>query len=185
MPQLTQNDPHAVAYARSLLELADAQGLAEQVGAELADIRQVLLENRPFQLYLRDPAVSTDARGAAIKRIFAGRVHPLVLNTMGVMNAKGRLGILDAVCTAYDDLLDQKLGKVEVDVTVARRLAADELEQVRQRIGQALGREAVVHQYVDESIIGGMVLRVQDRVIDGSIKAQLEALRRKMLAAKK
>ena len=57
------------------------------------------------------------------------------------------------------------------------------LEQVRKRISQALKKDAIIHQYVDEKIIGGMVLRVDDKLIDASVKYQLEAMKRKMLAA--
>lgn len=175
----------AVAYARSILDLANAKGLAEQIGAELTDLRQVMLENRAFAQFLHDPAVGNEQRQAAIRKIFSGRVHPLVMNLLGVMNNKGRLGLLGQVCDAYDDLLEQQLGKIEVDVTVASRLSAEELEQVRQRISNALKRDAVVHQYVDESIIGGIIIRVQDQMIDGSVRKQLETMKRKMLAGRK
>lgn len=185
MAQATQTNPHATAYAKSLLELATAKNQAEQIGAELADIRNILLENKSFALYLRDLAVSSDARAGKLKSIFGGRVSPLLLNTIGVMNTKGRLGDLGAMCDAYDDLLDQHLGKIEVDVTVAAKLSNEELEQVRSRIGEALKRQAVVHQYVDESIIGGMIIRVADQLIDASVRKQLETLRRKMLSSRK
>jgi F-type H+-transporting ATPase subunit delta len=84
---------------------------------------------------------------------------------------------------AFNDLLEEQLGNVEVDVTVAQRLDAGQLEQVRQRVSQALGRAAVVHQYVDESIIGGLVLRVQDKLIDASVRFQLDQMRRRLLQA--
>jgi F-type H+-transporting ATPase subunit delta len=71
-----------------------------------------------------------------------------------------------------------------VDVTVAQRLTSEQFEEVRRRVGQTLKREVVLHQYVDESIIGGMVLRIQDRLLDASVRAQLQALRRKLLSAK-
>jgi len=72
---------------------------------------------------------------------------------------------------------------VEVDVTVAQRLSDEQLATVRERVSTAIGRNAVVHQYVDESIIGGLVLRVQDKLIDASVKHQLETIRRQMLQA--
>jgi F-type H+-transporting ATPase subunit delta len=70
-----------------------------------------------------------------------------------------------------------------VDVTVAQRLSPDELENVRRRVSQALGKDAVVHQYVDESIIGGLVLRVQDQLIDASVRYQLDAMKQRLLQA--
>jgi len=185
MAKSTRSNVFAYAYARSVLDLANAKNQAEQVGAELGEIRQLLIENSAFASFLQNPAVGSEQRIAAVKRIFAGRVNPLVLNLMGVMNEKGRLGSLGEVCDAYDELLEQQLGKIEVDVTVARRLGPEELEDVRRRISAAMKRDAVVHQYVDESIIGGIIIRVQDQLIDGSVKKQLETLRRKMLSSRK
>jgi F-type H+-transporting ATPase subunit delta len=107
-----------------------------------------------------------------------------VLDFLLLLNSKRRLAIFQEIAAAYDDLLEDQLGKVEVDVIVAHRLSADELEQVRQRVSGVLKKDAVVHQYVDESIIGGLIIKVQDQVIDASVKSQLEAMRRQMLAAR-
>jgi len=185
MAQTTQSNLTATAYAKSLLELANSASVAERIGAELTDIRQVLLENKPFGRFLQDPSIGNGKRLSALKSIFAGHVHPLVLNTMGVMSQKGRMASLGPMCDAYDDMLDAQLGKVEVNVTLAKKLSGDELEQVRKQISAALKRDAVVHQYVDESIIGGIIFRVKDQLIDGSIRKQLETLKKKMLASKK
>ena len=118
-----------------------------------------------------------------MERVLKGQVSPLMWNFLQVLNQKGRLGLLGQIAAAYDELLDEQLGKVEVDVTVAQRLTDEQLEQVRQRVGEALGKDAVVHQYVDESIIGGLILRVQDRLIDASVRQQLKAIRGHILAA--
>jgi F-type H+-transporting ATPase subunit delta len=116
--------------------------------------------------------------------LFRGKVSPLMMNFLGLLNSKRRLGILHGITHAYEDLLDEQLGKIEVDVTVAQRLSPDQLEQVRQRVSQALGKTAVIHQYVDESIIGGLILRVEDRMINASVKYQLEAMRQQLLASR-
>jgi F-type H+-transporting ATPase subunit delta len=80
-------------------------------------------------------------------------------------------------------MLDEQLGKIEVDVTVAQKLSSEQLEEVRQRVSAALKKDAVVHQYVDESIIGGLVIRVQDKLIDASVKTQLAAMKQQLLSA--
>jgi len=71
-----------------------------------------------------------------------------------------------------------------VDVTTAQRLSPEELEQVREKISVALKKDAVIHQYVDESIIGGLVLRVGDKLIDASVETQLQTIKRQLLAAR-
>ena len=184
MAQTTSSSPLANAYATSLLELALERNIAEPIGQELRDIRQVIQETPQFRAFLANPGISEAERGDLIRRTFEGRINPLLLNFLNVLNNKGRLGSLAPIAEAYDDLLDEKLGKVEVDVTVAQKLAPEQLEQVRQRVSQALGKDAVVHQYVDESIIGGLILRVQDKLIDASVRSQLRAIREKLLAAR-
>ena len=104
-------------------------------------------------------------------------------NFLGLLNSKGRLGLLREIIDEYDDLLEAQLGNVEVDFTVAQKLTPEQLETARQRVSSAIGRNAVIHQYVDESIIGGLVLRVQDKLIDASVRQQLESMKRQLLAA--
>src|SRR5438309_133793 len=136
--------PVAIAYAQSLMELADDRNQAEAVGAELVALRQIVDENPSFREVLTNPAIPLDERA---------------------------------------HLLDEKLGTVEVDLTVAQRLTSEQLEQAKQRISQALGRDAVVHQYVDENVLGGVVLRVGDKLIDASVRYQLQAMKEQLLAA--
>ena len=85
---------------------------------------------------------------------------------------------------AFDNLLDIQYGKIEVDVTVANKLNDQELESVRQKVSEALKRDAIVHQYIDESIIGGLILRMNDQLIDGSVRTQLDRMRRQLLSSR-
>ncbi len=181
--QTSHLSPTVLSYATSLLELADEQGQLQPVGEELNGVGEVLDGSPTFGEYLADPGISAEAREKVLTDVFAGKLSKLTFNFLGVLNVKGRLKLLREIVAAFDDLMDQKLGKVEVDVTVAQRLSADDLEQVRQKVGKALGKDAVVHQYVDESLIGGMVLRVGDRLVDGSVKTQLQNIRKRILSA--
>lgn len=185
MATTTHYSPTAEAYAQSLLELAnEQQSQAESIGKELSAVREIVVQNPTFAQFLADPGISQAERDATIKKIFGGRVSQLMMNFLGVLNAKGRARLLSQIADAYDDLLDEQLGKIEVDVTVAQTLTDEQLQTVRQRVSTALKKDAVVHQYVDDSIIGGLVLRVQDRLIDASVKYQLEAMREQLLAAR-
>jgi F-type H+-transporting ATPase subunit delta len=185
MPPTDQTSPLAVAYARSLLELAEERNQMQQMDDELRALRDVIEANPTFRAFLRDPGVGEQERADTLKRVFGGKLSPLVMNFLGVVNAHGRMGKIEEIARAYDELLDERLGKIEVDVTVAQRLGPDQLEQVRRSVSAALKKDAVVHQYVDESMIGGIVLRVQDRLIDASVRAQLEGMRRRMLGAER
>ena len=174
----------ATAYAQSLLDLANQQNQAEAIGQEIQQLKKVLDENPTFVEILANPAIGVEAREQTIERIFKNNVSPLVYNTIGVMNQYGRLKLLREVAGAYLDLLDEQLGKIEVDLTVAQRLTPEQIETAKAKIGAALKREVVVHQYVNESIIGGVVVRVGDKLIDASVKYQLASIKEQLLAAR-
>ena len=184
MAHAQMNDPVAAAYAQALIELAEDRGELEPVANDVDALRTLLDEQPEFVRFLRGPGIGPDDRAGLLDRTFKDKATPTLLSVLQVMNKKGRLDKLPQMTTAFERLMDKKLGKIEVDVTVARRLDDDKLNEVRDRVGRALGKQAVVHQYVDESILGGMVLRFGDRVIDSSVRAQLDAMRRRLLSAK-
>jgi F-type H+-transporting ATPase subunit delta len=176
-------DPVGATYAKPLLQLATEQNLATQVGDDLAQLVEVVRQNKTFGLYLSDPGVSHDERNATLKRVFNGKVSPLLQQFLGVLNHRNKLRYLPQIAKAYHQLLEDQLGNIEVDVTTAQRLSAEQVETVRQRVSAALGKNAIVHQYVDESILGGLVVRVQDKLIDASVRYQLQAIKQQLLAA--
>jgi F-type H+-transporting ATPase subunit delta len=182
--QTTHHTPTVLSYARSLLGLAEAQNQAEAIGEELVQLGQVLDANPVFVQFLADPGISTDECAKVLNDTFAGKVSPLMHNFLGVLNLKHKMSLLGQVVSAYGDLYDEKHGKIEVDVTVAHKLGTEELENVRQRVSAALKKDAVIHTYVDESIIGGMLLRVQDQLIDASVRGQLQAIKDQILSKK-
>jgi F-type H+-transporting ATPase subunit delta len=180
-------DAVARVYAQSLLELADAAGGDEKIvetGGELSVIAEMIREDAEIAEFLRSPIVDSEKRAASLRRIFEGRVSDLVLRFMLVLNGKGRLGEFGAMASGYDQLVNERMGRVEVDVmTVDGSLDPDQLALLGEKVKAKLGQEPVFHQYADESLIGGLVLRVGDQLIDGSVRGQLRRMREELLAS--
>jgi F-type H+-transporting ATPase subunit delta len=176
-------DPVGATYAKPLLQLATEQNQAAEIGQDLAQLVEVVRQNKTFGLYLSDPAISHDERNATLKRVFGGKISPLLLNFLGVLNHRNKLRNLARIAKAYEQLLEDQLGNIEVDVTTALKLSSDQVEVVRQRVSAVLGKNAIVHQFVDDSILGGLVVRVQDKLIDASVRYQLQAMKQQLLAA--
>jgi F-type H+-transporting ATPase subunit delta len=173
----------AQAYAAALFELAEDRQQVDAVAGEIAAIGQAVRETPELQAFFANPSIKHDERAAVIERTFIPSVSGLTASFLRLLTAKNALPHLAAIADAYAKLLDAKQGKVDVDITVARQLGAHELELVRQRISTAIKKVAVVHQRVDESILGGIIIRVGDRLIDGSVKAQLKEVEQRMLSA--
>lgn len=183
MREVTHYSTTAFAYAESLLSVANDQKQAEAIDAELEALVGIIEQDALFKQFLSDPAIGLEQKNGLLQRVFKSRVSPLLWNFLHVLSQRDALPLFTEIAGAYGQLLEKQLGKVEVDVTVAQKLSNEELENVRQRISSALKRDAVVHQYVDDSIIAGLVLRVGDTMIDASVKSQLQTLRHQLLAA--
>ncbi len=183
MAQAKLPSPAAQAYASALLALADERNVTPQVAQEMQAVGEVMSQTPHLAQFFSDPKVSQEAKDQLLGRAFGSRFQPLTFNTIRLLSSKDQLALLPEVAQAFEDLLDERLGKVEVDITVAKRLLPPDLEQVRVSLQRSLGKDPVIHQYVDESIIGGIIVKIGDRLIDGSVRAQLDALRNKLLKA--
>lgn len=184
MAELTPKSPAVVAFAQALLDLAYEQQQGEAIADELGDLAKIVEQDKLLKLFLLDPAISQRQRWDVLKRSLEGRINPLMLNFLGVLNAKGRFALLPQIVVAYGELLDRRLNRVRVEVTAVSELDAGELQEVRTRVSAALGKEAIIEQKIDPSIIGGLVVRVEDRLMDASVKAQLDLMRKQLLAAR-
>lgn len=172
-------------YARSLFELADSAGGTEkatEIADELEQICEIARGDARFHEFLSSPVIDSSRRATSLQSIFAGRVTDLTLRFLLVLNDKDRLGELESITVAFDQLVHEATGRIEVDVWTGGPLDDDKAEMIRGRIGQALGKDPVLHRYVDASMIGGIRVQVGDRLYDGSVATRLRRLREQILA---
>ena len=183
---LIDAQPSALAkvYAKSLFELAQEQGgqpNAESILGELEDIIEMARNDRAFSELLASRLIDSGKRDASLERIFANKVSPLTLNFLRQINRKGRLANLSQIANAMDALVQDQFGRIEVDVFTATPIGAGELESVRRQLSETLGKDVVMHPYIDSSMLGGIKLRMGDQLIDASIQAQLRKMRDNLL----
>ncbi|MEO1717349.1 MAG: ATP synthase F1 subunit delta [Planctomycetota bacterium] len=179
---LTEAKPDALSeiYARSLYELAESAGgreSVERVVGELEGIIELAREDRSFGEFLSSRVLKQSDRSKSLRAMFEGKVHDLTLKFLLVLNEKGRLGHLVPIVASLDETAQRAFGRIEVDVYTADALEGDELERVKQQLNESLGRETVVHAYVDPKMIGGVRMQIGDRLIDASVAARLRKVR--------
>lgn len=167
----------AVNYAGTLLELAARDGQEERYGELLATVAAVHADVDGFRSFLDTPRIPTEEKKSLLRKVFTDRVPPLFLNFLLVLVDKRRQRWLPAIEAAYRDLLDAKVGRIHAAV----RLAFEPDEKLRGQLvaalSKALGAEVIPHFVEDERILGGVIIRVGDRVMDGSLRRRLEDLR--------
>lgn len=179
---LIESQPDALAgvYARSLFELAESKGgqeKAEKTLGELEEVVELSRQDARFSEFLSSRVLGAKARDGALSRIFEGRVSGVTLRFLRLLNRKGRLGLLIPITTAFDRLVQERFGRVEVDVYTPGPVGADELRRLRERLGATLGKEVIVHPYTDAAMIGGIKLRIGDQLVDASVSTRLRKMR--------
>jgi len=176
----SQIDALSEIYARSLYELAEAKGgraMIEGCLSELEDILELARGNPRFGEFLASRVLPVKDRAESLTKIFTGKASDLTVRFLQILNQKGRLSHLPAIAAAYDQIVQEKFGRIEVDVYTASPISPDELKLIRERLQKALGKEPIVHPYTDESMIGGVRIQIGDKLIDGSLSTQLRKLR--------
>ncbi len=178
-----QPDALARTYAQSLIELAEhenGQEAIERTLGELEDILELAREDSLFGEFLSSRVLAKDARSASLDRIFQGKISDLTLRFLQVLNAKDRLSHLPAIVAAFDQIVQDRFGRVEVDVFTAEPVDGEELASMRSQLQDILKREVILHPYTDAEMIGGLRLRIGDHLIDGSVASRLHKLRDQM-----
>jgi F-type H+-transporting ATPase subunit delta len=169
-------------YAQALFDAADQAGAVEPVRRELGDFVAALAASASPRDALADPQVQTDAKRRVLAEITRGG-QPLLTNVLLLMLERGRLAALPELHRAFDALAAVEEGVVEVEVISATALAPESEKKIAARVQEATGRRVELAPRVDPGILGGLVLRIGDVIVDGSVKARIRQLRRRLATA--
>lgn len=179
---LSDSRPDALArvYARSLFELADEAGgraHAEEILGELEDVLELARRDRAFSEFLSTRVIASKGRDASLVSIFSGRVSDLTLRFIRLLNRKGRLGRLPSVVSAFESLVQEAFGRVEVDLFTAEPIDEPTRASFRETLSRRLGKDVILHSYTEPAMLGGVKLRIGDQLVDDSLATQLSRMR--------
>ncbi len=175
-------DVAAKRYAEAALILAKEEDKLDAWSEGLAAMG-ALAGDPQAQALLQSTRVFPADKARLVEHALKG-VDPLVLNLARLLLRRRRIALAPQIAEAFQELLDEARGISHAVVTTAVPLSQDEVRAVTQRLTQMTGRVVVVEAQVDESILGGLVVRLGDRLIDGSTRSRLEALRRRLAGAR-
>lgn len=164
-------------YSRALLELAEKQGVADDVLAELGEIAELVERNPRFAGFISSPLVDPDDRESFLEKTFRGRATDLLVDALQVMNRKGRLAVLPTLAAVYHEEHEALRGRVEARVVSAVALTDAARERLRRTLARSTGLTVDLVESVDPSLLGGLIVRVGDRKYDGSVVHKVRVLR--------
>jgi F-type H+-transporting ATPase subunit delta len=169
-------------YARALFSIGVDRGDFEQLGEQLAAMAALWTEAAELRQAIENPVFKTSEKRALLERLLP-RLAPSreVQKFVLLLLERGRIPALPRIARAYVELADAHTGRVRALVTSAAPLGPVEVDRVRRSLEQRTGKKVILETVVDPTLIGGLVARVGDLVLDGSVRTRLATLRQRLL----
>lgn len=170
-------------YARALIELADEKKKTAQVEKDLASFAELWDASEELRDVFSNPAFGMEERKGVLDAIAKkASIDPLLLNTLRIMSDRGRLWALPDVATAFQEMAEEREGRVRVEVTTAAAMNDAYFAELQKTLETATNRKVVLVKKQDSSLIGGVVTRMGDLVFDGSLRSLLTELEEELLS---
>lgn len=166
-------------YAQAIFALAKEQNKLEQWSQDLETIVSVLAEPE-VQNFLENPKTSRESKQQFVTNTLSGRTNPEALNLARLLIQRERQSHVTGIKDEFVRLWNQERGIVEAEVTVAESLSPDEEKAIQQKLSALTGRTVTIRTSVDPAIMGGLVARVGDTLIDGSVRTRLQNLKKQL-----
>jgi len=167
-------------YAVALFNAAVKMDVAEQVRGDLAGFDELIRTNAEFRNYMRSPQILTEAKKELVAKAFAEESSGLFVTFVMLLIDKKRLDSVSEIAEAYTHLYERSQGIIEVKAITAIPLDRDLEVETRETIEKHMGAQVRLVKSTDPDIIGGMILIIEDKIIDGSIRHQLGTLRKEL-----
>ena len=168
-------------YADTLFALAEREGAEQDWLVMLGEIASIYRDNSAFRSFLHTPRIDPEEKKRMLRSVLEDRYpEPFVTFLMVVLD-KRRQGLLPLMEEAYREILNERTGRVHASVTLPFEPDAEFRSELETALSGFLDREVAADFRTDEKIIGGLVVRVKDRVLDGSVRRGLQLMRRALL----
>lgn len=178
------SDKISAVYARALLELASSESKVVEVEKEIHELLGMLLSDKNIWQFFKSPVVDYKEKKRILENTLKSKVSETVYNFLGVLAARRRFESFPEIVDAFSVLANDVLGRVNVEVRVAVKIDDGQVNSLKAELEKYLKKDVVMNYAVDESLIGGVVIRSGDLMVDTSIKNHLNKMRNVLLETK-
>jgi F-type H+-transporting ATPase subunit delta len=177
-----KSDAAARRYARALFDLAEREGALDTVGAALAATAELLDDPRVARV-LTGPVEQTSKQDLLRTIAAKAGAPPVFRDLLLLLAERGRLPHLAAIRSVFDQLVDRRLGRARATVRSAAPLSPDAIAELARVFGRITGKQVLAQVTVDHDLVAGMIVEIEGKVYDGSLRTQLARLRQQMAIA--
>lgn len=170
-------------YANAFLGLAIEKDILEKTREDILLIKNTIDASSDLQLFLKNPIIKKDQKKAAVKKIFEGKIQDVTFEFYDLLARKDREALLEDISNKFIELYNQHQGIIKVGVTSAKKMEEAQLNVLKKNIEQTTGKKVEFKTDVEEELIGGLKIRIEDTVVDGSVKFKLSQLKDRLTSA--
>lgn len=167
----------AYRYAKALIDLANQQGVVDEVNKDMSFFETICNENANFVAVMANPIVRHDKKLSILKKIFENNVNNVTFSIFSVLTKKNREKLIYSIAKEFQKLFNLQTGVQIVEISSSVALTETQKADFAKMVSGAINKQVKLEESVDESLIGGYVLRVGDTQIDTSVKKKLNELK--------
>ncbi|MHB2149207.1 ATP synthase F1 subunit delta [Calditrichota bacterium LG25] len=169
-------------YTKAIFQLAQENNILEQIEQDFLLLSDLLRQSDELDQFLANPLIREDKKMEALEEMVGPKANPMTKNFLRLLATKRRLRVLPAILENFRQMMLEYRNIVEGEVVSAVELDESQLAAIKKRLEEMWGKNVKLYPRVQPDILGGFVVRVQDVVIDNSIRLQLNKLREKLTA---
>ena len=172
-------------YAQALFELSKELGKDEAVEAELESLSESLKNTPAIEKFLANPSLKTEEKSTFMKKLYPGQVQQvqgLLLNFFTVLFKKNRFYLIHEIAVSFKKIADEAQGQGVAEVRSAAALKPSQQERILNRLEKMSGRKLTVKSIVDASLIGGVTVKIRNKVIDDSVRTKIQAIKKELMS---
>lgn len=169
-------------YAKALFLQAQENGVIDTIEQDLNSVKETIEKSKDFSAMLLSPVIPSAEKKKIFTEIFEKKLHPLSLNFLYLLLNKGREKLLLDTIWNFSQLIDDYRGIVRGQLLTAYPFSTHQLEELKKKLDGITGKNVHLKQQIDPSLIGGFVVKLDDTIIDSSIRNQLVKMKKLMMS---
>ncbi len=171
-------------YATSLVEVGMEKKILDRIEQEMKAVSDIYDEDRDFRLFITSPGFSKESKEEFVGKVFSKTMSEYMVNLLNLLIENDRQSFISDINNALTELIDEVNNRLRVDVTTAGALDKDSLKRITDELKKKYNKDIIINESRDESILGGIIIKIGDLVIDGSLVKDLKNIRTNLLNEK-
>ena len=180
---MSDNDIARV-YAASLVEFGQEKNLLIDFEEEIKFISELVTEDKSLHLFLSSPGIPRESKKDLVNKALRGKISDFMVNFLNVLIDNDRQSLLADICAAVVEKIDRVSGRERITITVADSIDEAMKNRIAATLKSTLKKDVIITEKINKSILGGIIIRIGDMVIDGSLAKDLKRIKNNLLNSK-